>query len=138
MGQNDRFPPGALQPGDDLTPPRCIDHRGRPDQREIGCDAHQDIGVIDWVAGLVSSVKGDRLEIELRAEPLERNRVRPVGTRDVGGPLDVIEDHRTSAFQIEAVVLETGVVNHFLDPVVALEHLDDIVTPLSAETAFIG
>ncbi len=132
VGQADDVPTGLLEPLADLLCPHRVGHRLEPDQRERGGDAHQHVGVVDRPAGGVRGVEVERLEVEVGAEPLERDLVGPVGPGRVGDPGDVVEDHRSGPLQEEVVELQPRVVDDVLDAVVALEHLDDVAAALTA------
>ncbi|MNP71762.1 hypothetical protein D3C76_1681960 [compost metagenome] len=56
---------------------------------------------------MIESIKNHRFEIEMRAEPFERNVVRSVGPYCVGDAGNVIEHHRTGPFEKYLVFLET-------------------------------
>ncbi|MCY1276712.1 hypothetical protein D9M68_384310 [compost metagenome] len=59
------------------------------------------------IAVMIESIKDHRLEIEMRAEPFERNVVRSVGSYCVSDAGNVIEHHRTGPFEKYLVFLET-------------------------------
>ena len=57
IGENDRFGPGALQPGMISRRRAASAIEAAPTSAKIGCDAHQYLGVIDRVTGFVSRLQ---------------------------------------------------------------------------------
>ncbi|QRR08420.1 Lrp/AsnC family transcriptional regulator [Burkholderia sp. MS455] len=55
------------------------------DHRELGCDAHPHVRVIDRAPAGIGRIEADRLEIEVRAEAFERDRIRALMSIAVQG-----------------------------------------------------
>ena len=118
----------------DLFAPLAISDRLQPNQTNLAADVHQHVGVIDWSIIGVVRVENHRLEVEVRAEPFERDFVAAVGTGGVSDSLCVIEHHGARSFEIDAVVFKTGIVDHILHSVALLQGFDNVRTSLAAPT----
>lgn len=82
--------------------------------------------MVDRHAVGVGGVEGHRLVAEVGAEALEHVGVRPVASRRVGHPGDVVEDHGAGALEEDPVGLQAGVVDDRLHAVLRLQHLQHI------------
>ena len=111
----------ALRVGDEVKAP----------EREVGAHAQHHVGVVAGPALRVGGGEGHGLEVEMRAEALQRHRVGAVRLRGVGDAADVVQHHGARAFEGHAVVLQARVVDHVLHAVAGLEHLDDVAAPLA-------
>jgi hypothetical protein len=132
MAEVDHRPPRFSQPLGDLGVPRRIADRVEPDQAEIGADADQHIGVINRPALGVDRIEDHRLEVEMRAETLQHDLIGAIGAGGIGDVLDMIENHRAGALEIDAVLLQPGIIDHVLHAIASLRHLNHILAALHA------
>ena len=119
LGELDDGAPVDRQPLADLLATLLVGDHLERDQRDVGADAGDDVGVVDRHAVGVDRVERHRLVAEVGAEPLQDGDVGPVAARGVGDPRDVVEHHGSGALEEDAVGLEAGVVHDRLHPVVA-------------------
>jgi hypothetical protein len=77
-----------------------VDHF-KSDKGEVRCETHHNVGVINGPSIATGTLEGDRLIIEIGTELLQRLAVGPLGKRDVGETMDVIEHQTAGAFEIK-------------------------------------
>ena len=117
------------EPLGDLGPTLGVRHHIEPDEREVGADAHHDVGVIDRDP-VELGVEHHRLVAEGGAESLQHDRVGAVRPHRVGDAVEAVEHHRPGALEVEPVDLEARVVDDLLHPVLLLEQLEHVAAPL--------
>ena len=132
LGQGDHLAAVDGQPFADLLAAVGVRDHLQRDQRDVGADAGEDVGVVHGNAVGVHRLEGHRLVVEVAAEPLQDMGVGPVAHRRVGHPRHVVEHHRPGPLEEDPVGLETGVVDDGLAAVLRLQHLQHVGAPLVA------
>ena len=103
----------------------------QPDQRELGRDAHHDVGVINRHP-VGNGVEDHRFVAERGAEAFEHDRVGAMRASGVCHAIQVVQHHRAGALEEQAIDLQTGIVDDLLNPVALLEQFDDVGSTLAA------
>lgn len=88
--QVDDLSPRGFQPVPDLGPARRVGDRFEGDEDDVGADAHHEVGMVDALPTCITRFEEDRLEVEMRAEALQRDGIGAVGLSHVGDPLDMV------------------------------------------------
>ncbi|MNV42801.1 hypothetical protein D3C71_1344960 [compost metagenome] len=131
-GQLDDFAARLVQALAHRVAPGGVGDHVEATHRKRGAHAQHHVGVIAGPALCIGRRKHHRLVVEVGAKALQRHRVGAVRQCGVGDAPDVVQHHRARAFQIHAVGLQAGVVDHVLHAVFGLEQLDHIAAPLAA------
>ena len=127
----------CFQTSPDVFARRGVINQIEADEGKICSETHHDIGVVDGPAITARALEGDRLKIEIRAEFLQRLAIGSAGKRDVGEPVNVVENEAAGAFEKKPAILVVRIIDHLSHAIVFAEADDEIAAALGAAGAAI-